>query len=706
MAANLELIIHATDRASHVLLGVDDRANKLGDTLRRSVTAGALAGGTALIGLGTTAVVLAAKFEESLAKIAGLTATPASAIDGLREQILRLSTEVAISPEELGAGAYFILSSGISDVTTAMAVLEKAAKASAAGLGETRIIADALTSVMNAYQLSAADAGRVTDTLVNIVKLGKGEPVALAGALGRVIPIAAQMGIEFEQVGAVLSTLTNTGLDAEESVTALRGIMNQILSPTEAAAKKFAELGFPLEDLRRQIDEDFIGAMQRLFNATGGSEEALALLFPEIRGLIGTMAAFGNQADQTASNLAGIQNGAGSLDAALEKATATTNFKFRQAMISLNVILTKVGLQLLPIITRALAAFSQWLSENEEDINRVVRALGSFAQSEAFPFLASAFQQLTQLIRGIIDTGILQWLADHKLALIALAYALGVLALAFGGPVIWITVLITAGTLLLAHWDQIRAKVDQLVTDFEDKFPFLAKIVEFVFETIKARVEFYINSVRAIIQIVTALIHGDFGAAWEGIKNLFSGFLNLMLGDVTRVFGLMRDTAVAAIKAIPGLLLGLAGLFTHAMEELGLAMVRGLVQGLSKATGLVGDVASGLIRAIKDLINSQVIDRINNVLEFKINNPFGKDIHIDPPDIPHLAMGGIVTRPTMALIAERGPEAVIPLNGGGLSGRTVNLTVNLNTMYSNLTPADRRRFGIELASLIREHAFN
>jgi SLT domain-containing protein len=38
------------------------------------------------------------------------------------------------------------------------------------------------------------------------------------------------------------------------------------------------------------------------------------------------------------------------------------------------------------------------------------------------------------------------------------------------------------------------------------------------------------------------------------------------------------------------------------------------------------------------------------------------------PDIPALAMGGIVTRPTLALIGERGPEAVIPLGGSGGRG--------------------------------------
>jgi len=45
-------------------------------------------------------------------------------------------------------------------------------------------------------------------------------------------------------------------------------------------------------------------------------------------------------------------------------------------------------------------------------------------------------------------------------------------------------------------------------------------------------------------------------------------------------------------------------------------------------------------------------------------------------NVPRLAAGGIVTRPTLALIGEAGPEAVIPLRGRGAAGGTViNITV-------------------------------
>ena len=50
--------------------------------------------------------------------------------------------------------------------------------------------------------------------------------------------------------------------------------------------------------------------------------------------------------------------------------------------------------------------------------------------------------------------------------------------------------------------------------------------------------------------------------------------------------------------------------------------------------------------------------------------------------IPAMAAGGIVTAPTLALIGERGPEAVIPLDrmkGGGSNNITVNVNGGIST---------------------------
>jgi hypothetical protein len=53
----------------------------------------------------------------------------------------------------------------------------------------------------------------------------------------------------------------------------------------------------------------------------------------------------------------------------------------------------------------------------------------------------------------------------------------------------------------------------------------------------------------------------------------------------------------------------------------------------------------------------------------------------DVPNIPMLADGGIVTGPTLAMIGESGPEAVIPLSGrgGGMGNYTININGGLNS---------------------------
>lgn len=60
--------------------------------------------------------------------------------------------------------------------------------------------------------------------------------------------------------------------------------------------------------------------------------------------------------------------------------------------------------------------------------------------------------------------------------------------------------------------------------------------------------------------------------------------------------------------------------------------------------------------------------------------PFLGGKGFDVPDIPMLATGGIVTRPTLAMIGEGGPEAVVPLDRmRGMGSITVNVTGGLAT---------------------------
>lgn len=107
--------------------------------------------------------------------------------------------------------------------------------------------------------------------------------------------------------------------------------------------------------------------------------------------------------------------------------------------------------------------------------------------------------------------------------------------------------------------------------------------------------------------------------------------------------------------------------------------------------GILEKVKS-IFEAVKETIKSGinwVIGKINDLIN-KINSAssaVGDFIGVSAPQIPTipmLAKGGIVTRPTLAMIGEAGAEAVVPLNKAGSMGFGGSPQVVIN-VYGDLT---------------------
>jgi hypothetical protein len=206
-------VAEATQRAAAAMQGplarLGDQMRNLGDRLSLGLTA-------PLAALGGAAAKLSMDFDRTMTQIVTLTGASRDEVARLREEVLRLAGETARGPQELAQALYFVLSSGI-DASRAMEVLTASAKAAAIGLGQTQTVADAVTTVINAYGQGAIDAGRATGILLAAVREGKAEADALAGAIGRVVPVAATMGVSFDQVAAALAVMTSAGLEHRRS---------------------------------------------------------------------------------------------------------------------------------------------------------------------------------------------------------------------------------------------------------------------------------------------------------------------------------------------------------------------------------------------------------------------------------------------------------------------------------------------------------
>lgn len=133
--------------------------------------------------------------------------------------------------------------------------------------------------------------------------------------------------------------------------------------------------------------------------------------------------------------------------------------------------------------------------------------------------------------------------------------------------------------------------------------------------------------------------------------------------------------AVAALIAIFIVLEKKFGVITKTWE----ALVDAFKIGKDAIVDFFEGMATAIVSAFKTAFNAVASIWNNTVGKLSFSIPSwvpgigGKGFSV--PSIPMLAEGGIVTGPTLAMIGERGPEAVVPLNRGGM-GDVYNVTVN------------------------------
>lgn len=343
---------------------------KKAQIIGRAATAGIIAGVAA-------GVKMSIDFEKSLSKIVGLVGVNREQVDAWREDLLELAPAVAKGPGELADALFFITSAGLRG-EQAMNALTYAAKASTAGLGDTAVVADALTSAMNAYADSGLTAQEATDVLTATVREGKAEADAIAGSIGNVVPLAAQMGVEFDEVGAVFAALTRIGSGVEEAATSLTALFAGLLKPTTDAEEALEDFGMSSSQLRSTLrDQGVLATLQMLQKAFGDNETAMARVFPNIRALRGVLGLVGQDAETVGEIFDSLANSTGATDEAFQVASETASVRLKSAFAKVQVALIQIGDALAPIIILfadfigTLANVINWLMDVGDWLDKV-----------------------------------------------------------------------------------------------------------------------------------------------------------------------------------------------------------------------------------------------------------------------------------------------------------------------------------------------
>ena len=361
---------------------------------------------TAIAAVGVASVREAAEFETSFSKIQGLVGLTEEQITKLEEAAMRFGPRFGKSANEAADALFFITSAGLRGQKAAE-VLEASLKGAAIGLGETKTIADLATSAVNAYGEANLGGAEAVDVLAEAVRLGKLEPAALAETMGAVLPIASNLGVSFQEVGAAMAGMSKTGTDAATAATQLRQILNTLAKPTSEANRGLANMGLSAEGLRKQIkDEGLFATLETLTTAFDGNIEATTQVFGNIRALSGVLDLMGASLEDNRELFKLMTDDTGVLNEAFEITAETAQFKFDAAMATARNSLVSIGRAILENLQPHLDTLIQWMQDNgpaiEEGFIAIFDALDRFITSEILAQIIDRFKEMWPEIKETV----------------------------------------------------------------------------------------------------------------------------------------------------------------------------------------------------------------------------------------------------------------------------------------------------------------
>ncbi|MBQ2349697.1 MAG: hypothetical protein II393_00240 [Cytophagales bacterium] len=309
------------------------------------------------------------------------------------------------------------------------------------------------------------------------------------------------------------------------------------------------------------------------------------------------------------------------------------------------------------------------------------------------------------LVKGIIDLikslkGYLEepsWENFGKVIKSIGEIILGVGILIGNVPLIVAGAIITIVGLIIKHWEDIKAFLQNGIDWLKDKSSWVHNMfgdtIGNIYDTFVKHLQLILDwfdmtfknikrILDGIIQFVRGVFTGNWQQAWEGIKNIFGG-----------IFNWIGNTAKTVLQMAWNLVKNFA------------------TTGANTVAGIFKTIVNAVLRTIESVLNSPI--RTINRLISVINGLPGVRLSTLPTfSLPRLKTGGIINMPnkgTMlgsAIGGESGKEGVIPLTDqqamaelGAEIGR--NVVVNL----TNITKVGNRQIAREIKQINAEQEF-
>lgn len=334
------------------------------------------------------------EWQKSFSNVSTLVDSSTVDLQGMSLELFKLDNRLG-STTDLTDGLYQALSASV-EPAKAVGFVAESAKFAKAALTDTNTAVDVITTGLNAYGMEADKATEISDQLFSVIKLGKTTGAELASVIGSSIPLAANMGISFDELGASVAIMTRQGISAAESTTRFNAVINSFLKPSETLGKNIKALGYESgEAMIKQLG--FKGALDKVIEASGGSKTEIAAMFKNVRALQGAVALTGEGAKDFSEVLDQITNSTGATQEAFEKQELTME-TFKNTTGELSIIVGNIA-----------KAFSDKLAVGATEaansmINFLLSSQGAKVVSDIIATASAAFETLKLILEPIVKS--------------------------------------------------------------------------------------------------------------------------------------------------------------------------------------------------------------------------------------------------------------------------------------------------------------
>lgn len=231
-----------TEHLSTGLAAAERRLQKFAGLVRAHPAAalGALASTAVMVGI--EAARMADRFDTAMRKVAALLPGIGQGMGDLRAQVLAMSREVPVGPEQLAQGLEAVVKAGERDPAKAIERLRTAVTGVAVSGQDMSVVVEQLDTVMDAFGPSAGTAAQALDLFAKAGQQGQGAGQVMQTVTQLAAPAHAA-GVSLKELVAAVVAMGESGVTPTMTIRALRGAFGGVAADTHTLGLMMDRLG-------------------------------------------------------------------------------------------------------------------------------------------------------------------------------------------------------------------------------------------------------------------------------------------------------------------------------------------------------------------------------------------------------------------------------------------------------------------------------